>query len=64
MANFDYTDAKITLVGPYNIIGRSCVVHVHVDDLGLGGFSDSLTTGHAGPRMGCGVVGRATAPKS
>ncbi len=30
--------------------------HADPDDLGLGGQSDSLTTGHAGKRLACGVI--------
>ena len=32
-------------------------VHADEDDLGLGGFPDSKTTGHAGARLACGVIG-------
>ena len=32
-------------------------VHADPDDLGKGGFPDSLTTGHAGGRLACGVIG-------
>lgn len=32
-------------------------VHADEDDLGLGGFTDSKTTGHAGGRLVCGVIG-------
>ena len=28
------------------------------DDLGKGGFEDSKTTGHAGGRAACGVIGK------
>jgi Cu-Zn family superoxide dismutase len=58
IARFDFSDHKISLVGPFSILGRSCVVHLYADDLGHGGNADSLKTGNAGPRIGCGVVGR------
>lgn len=51
------TDSVIQLIGPHSIIGRAMVIHKDVDDLGLGNYSDSLTTGHAGARLGCGVIG-------
>ena len=50
-------DKLIKLTGEFSVIGRSCVIHEAVDDLGKGGFSDSLTTGHAGGRLACGVIG-------
>ena len=40
-----------------NIIGRSVVIHEDRDDNGKGGFPDSLTTGHAGKRIACSVIG-------
>ena len=39
------------------IKGRAYVVHKDEDDLGRGGYPDSKTTGHAGERIGCGVIG-------
>jgi Cu-Zn family superoxide dismutase len=42
-----------------NIIGRGLIIHADQDDCGLGGFSDSLTTGHAGKRIACAVIGYA-----
>lgn len=51
------SDGIISLHGRYSIIGRGVVVHSGEDDLGKGGQPDSLTTGHAGDRVGCGVVG-------
>ena len=41
-----------------DILGRSIIVHEDEDDYGLGGQPDSLTTGHAGVRMACAVIGR------
>lgn len=48
---------KITMKGVYSIFGRSIVIHEGVDDLGKGGHSDSLTTGHSGGRTDCAVIG-------
>jgi len=58
--NVDVTfeDSLLTLQGELSIIGRSVVVHADEDDLGQGGHPDSLTTGHAGSRIACGVIGR------
>jgi len=58
-ATFDGTDSQIQLCGPTSIIGRAIVVHADPDDYGKGGFPDSLTTGHAGARLACGVIGLA-----
>lgn len=54
---YEFYDHLIALCGPYNIIGRSCVVHQDEDDYGLGNHDDSKTTGHAGARVACGVIG-------
>ena len=48
--------AGITLFGAETIIGRGAILHADRDDYGLGGASDSLTTGNSGPRLICGVV--------
>ena len=53
----DITDNQLPLSGENSIIGRAIVVHAGEDDLGLGGHNDSLTTGHAGARLACGVIG-------
>ena len=47
----------VRLTGEFSVIGRSCVVHESEDDLGRGGYPDSLTTGHAGGRIACGIIG-------
>uniref|UniRef100_A0A0S2A455 Superoxide dismutase [Cu-Zn] n=1 Tax=Chrysomela lapponica TaxID=153811 RepID=A0A0S2A455_CHRLA len=60
VAHFQFQDSVIALQGDQGIIGRAMVVHEGVDDLGKGGQSDSLTTGHAGGRLACGVIGLLT----
>jgi len=57
VANVNITDAQISLAGPTNIVGRSLVVHADPDDLGQGGHELSKTTGNAGGRLVCGVIG-------
>ncbi|KAH8020636.1 hypothetical protein HPB51_002585 [Rhipicephalus microplus] len=51
------TDSMISLIGHHNIIGRAMVVHANPDDLGKGGTNDSKTSGSAGPRLACCVIG-------
>mmetsp|Transcript_45539 Transcript_45539/g.72833 ORF Transcript_45539/g.72833 Transcript_45539/m.72833 type:complete len:193 (+) Transcript_45539:456-1034(+) len=57
VATVELMDELVQLNGANSIIGRSIVVHADEDDLGKGGFQDSLTTGHAGARVACGVIG-------
>uniref|UniRef100_A0A4P2SHD8 Superoxide dismutase [Cu-Zn] n=1 Tax=Callistoctopus minor TaxID=515824 RepID=A0A4P2SHD8_CALMC len=63
VAVVDIEDSIIRLNGPNSIIGRTLVVHEDIDDLGLGGHKDSKTTGNAGKRLACGVVGIAKLEK-
>jgi len=56
-ANVEIKDKQISLTGQQSIIGRTVVVHAGEDDLGKGGHDDSKTTGHAGGRLACGVIG-------
>ena len=53
----DISDSMISLTGENSIIGRTVVVHADVDDLGKGGHELSKTTGNAGARSACGVIG-------
>uniref|UniRef100_A0A075W275 Superoxide dismutase [Cu-Zn] n=1 Tax=Dastarcus helophoroides TaxID=1169899 RepID=A0A075W275_9CUCU len=57
IAHISIVDKIISLGSDNCIIGRAIVVHEGVDDLGKGGFDDSKTTGHAGARVGCGIIG-------
>lgn len=52
----EITDHLVKLYGDTSIIGRSVMVHAGEDDLGVGGYIDSLTTGHAGARVACGEI--------
>ncbi|KCV71692.1 superoxide dismutase [Fonticula alba] len=51
------TDHLVSLSGVNNVVGRALVLHADVDDLGLGGHELSATTGNAGDRIACGVIG-------
>jgi len=58
VARYQMRDSVIKLRGSKcNIIGRGLIIHAHEDDLGKGGHEDSLTTGHAGKRIACAVIG-------
>lgn len=50
-------DLQISLSGPQSILGRAVVVHADSDDLGRGGHELSKSTGNAGARIGCGIIG-------
>ncbi|XP_047327677.1 superoxide dismutase [Cu-Zn] 2 [Impatiens glandulifera] len=51
------SDTQIPLSGHHSILGRAVVVHADPDDLGRGGHQLSKTTGNAGARVGCGIIG-------
>lgn len=61
VAKINIKDSIISLQGEHNIIGRTVVVHADPDDLGQGGHELSKTTGNAGGRLACGVIGLAKA---
>jgi len=61
VAKIDLKDSNISLSGPLSIVGRTMVVHADPDDLGKGGHELSKTTGNAGARVACGVIGLAKA---
>ncbi|XP_071937835.1 superoxide dismutase [Cu-Zn] [Coffea arabica] len=56
-ASFNIVDKQIPLSGPLSVIGRAVVVHGDPDDLGKGGHELSKTTGNAGGRVACGIIG-------
>ena len=51
------SDTFLSLSGSNSILGRSVVVHADQDDLGKGGHELSKTTGNAGGRLSCGIIG-------
>lgn len=53
----NFTDSVSSLYGVNGIIGRALVLHQLEDDLGLNSDSGSLTTGNAGGRIACGIIG-------
>ncbi|XP_021724415.1 superoxide dismutase [Cu-Zn], chloroplastic-like isoform X2 [Chenopodium quinoa] len=57
VAEATIVDNQIPLTGLNSVVGRALVVHELEDDLGKGGHELSLTTGNAGGRLACGVVG-------
>ncbi|VVC91249.1 uncharacterized protein LOC126975977 [Leptidea sinapis] len=57
LATVNFIDNVITLHGRNSVLGRALVLHGQEDDLGLGGHETSLTTGNAGDRLACGVIG-------
>lgn len=59
VAKVSITDKQISLSGENSILGRTIVVHADPDDLGKGGHDLSKTTGNAGGRLACAVIGLA-----
>jgi Cu-Zn family superoxide dismutase len=53
----DITDKLISLIGANSVIGRALVLHADPDDLGKTDHPQSKTTGNAGGRIACGVIG-------
>ncbi|CAG8499760.1 1584_t:CDS:2, partial [Acaulospora colombiana] len=51
-------DKFIALVGPHSVVGRTIIVHADKDDLGKGNHPLSLSTGNAGARVACGIIGK------
>ena len=55
-ARFKIVARRVDLSGDRSVVGRAVVVHADRDDLGKGGDEESLKTGNAGDRLGCGVI--------
>ena len=56
IAQFKIEAKRVDLTGDRSVVGRALVVHADEDDLGKGGDEESLKTGNAGDRLGCGVI--------
>ena len=60
IAHYRRVDNIIKLRGTKcNIVGRGLIIHENEDDCGLGNMPDSLTTGNAGKRIACAIIGYA-----
>uniref|UniRef100_A0A0E0I5C2 Superoxide dismutase [Cu-Zn] n=1 Tax=Oryza nivara TaxID=4536 RepID=A0A0E0I5C2_ORYNI len=57
LTSVTFFERQIPLTGAHSIIGRAVVVHADPDDLGKGGHELSKTTGNAGGRVACGIIG-------
>lgn len=57
VAKINIKDSQVLLTGAKSVIGRTIVIHADEDDLGKGGHQLSKTTGNAGGRLACGVIG-------
>jgi len=55
--DIDISDKLVSLVGANSVIGRSVIAHADADDLGKTDHQLSKTTGNAGARVACGVIG-------
>lgn len=55
--NFDFFVKDLNLFGSQSIIGRAVIIHADADDLGRTSHPLSKTTGNAGARLVCGVIG-------
>ncbi|KAJ5227615.1 Superoxide dismutase, partial [Penicillium citrinum] len=55
-------DNLVKLIGLESVLGRTLVIHAGTDDLGKGHDAESKSTGNAGPRPSCGVIGLAAEP--
>lgn len=58
-ASIDMLNPILRLHGPTGIVGRAVVIHADPDDYGRGPYEDSRTTGHAGKRIACAIIGLA-----
>uniref|UniRef100_A0A7E4VUZ6 Superoxide dismutase [Cu-Zn] n=1 Tax=Panagrellus redivivus TaxID=6233 RepID=A0A7E4VUZ6_PANRE len=63
--SINIVDSQLSLSGAESILGRGVVLHEGTDDLGRGGVALSKTTGNAGARFACGVIGiqKSTSPE-
>lgn len=59
VVNLKFSDDLVGLYGKNSVIGRMVVIHADKDDLGLYRDTDnkSATTGNAGDRIACAIIG-------
>lgn len=59
VVNIKFNDSLVNLWGENNVIGRMIVIHSDRDDLGIYRNTDnkSATTGNAGDRIACAIIG-------
>lgn len=57
IVDIEFTDDLLTLYGSDSILGRSVILHMNADDLGIGHTEESHRTGNAGARIACAIIG-------
>lgn len=56
IAHAEVRSFDLSLFGKKSIVNRSVVVHMGMDDGGLGEVAASKNSGNAGPKIACGTI--------